>query len=51
MGKTIRLKIRDNNIEIVEGNKYRFEFLNGDQPLVGTILENEDFEYDGKTFF
>lgn len=51
LGKTIKLKIKDKSIEIVEGRKYRFEYLNGDEPLVGTILENKDFEYDGKSFF
>jgi hypothetical protein len=45
----IKIRVQDTIIEIEENERYYIEVE--DRTFVGKILENMDFEYDGRVFF
>jgi hypothetical protein len=51
MGKILFLKLSNAMIEIEEGKTYKIFFKNGDPPMIGSIIEDMDFEHKGQIFF
>lgn len=45
----IKIRVQDTIIEIEENERYYIEVEN--RTFIGTILENMDFDYDGRVFF
>ncbi|ART76720.1 hypothetical protein B4U37_12005 [Sutcliffiella horikoshii] len=45
----IKIRVQDTIIEIEENERYYIE-VEG-RTFIGTILENMDFDYDGRVFF
>ncbi|WP_417899694.1 hypothetical protein ABN702_05225 [Bacillus haimaensis] len=45
----IKIRVQDTIIEIEENERYYIEVE--DRTFIGTILENMDFECDGRVFF
>ncbi|WP_100407836.1 MULTISPECIES: hypothetical protein [Bacillaceae] len=45
----IKIRVQDTIIEIKENERYYIEVE--DRTFIGTILENMDFDYNGRVFF
>ncbi|MGD6834951.1 hypothetical protein ACQCT5_22880 [Sutcliffiella halmapala] len=45
----IKIRVQDTIIEIEENERYYIEVE--ERTFIGTILENMDFDYDGRVFF
>ncbi|WNF38341.1 hypothetical protein RJD24_07930 [Bacillaceae bacterium IKA-2] len=45
----IKIRVQDTIIEIEENERYYIEIENS--TFIGTIIENMDFEFDGRVFF